>query len=49
MTTEHIRILSETEGWFDIECGCGWFEGPFVDRDDAIDSYCDHLKAVGDE
>lgn len=30
------------DGWWHVECACGWAQGSFQGADDAADAYGDH-------
>ena len=36
------EITEDFEGWITAECSCGWSQGPFVARDDALTALVEH-------
>lgn len=37
----------DEDGWWQVECHCGWKEGPFPGADDAADAFGDHRYIIG--
>ena len=42
MTYHESEIEKDELGWIEVSCSCGWFEGPFLGVEDAMDSFGDH-------
>ncbi len=40
------KFDTDDEGWFVVECECGWLGGQFPSADVAADAYGDHRAEV---